>query len=325
MVELSIQNAPQYLAAHGFPWPRSVTELGGGVSNTVLLAESSEGRYVLKQSLAKLRVATEWLCDPDRVFRESAVLRMLAPHLPAGCAPQVLFEDCGNRAFVMTAAPASAQTWKAQLLAGNVLPETAARVGELLAAIWRLSWRDQKSESLFGDQAVFDQLRLDPYYRFTARRYPRLAPHFDRLMRDSAARRLCLVHGDWSPKNFLVDRGVVMAIDFEVIHFGDPAFDAAFLLNHLALKSFHRPSSKLAYREAAMRFWNVVIDALPERAGWFPEAVVAHLGALMLARVDGKSPVEYLADEPSRNCVRAFACRLIENPPSTIDGIFDRL
>jgi aminoglycoside phosphotransferase (APT) family kinase protein len=107
-------------------------------------------------------------------------------------------------------------------MAGEVNVETAARIGELLAGIVRYGWRRPACEAVFGDQTVFDQLRLDPYYRSTALRHPDLAPHFERLLADSQSRRVSLVHGDWSPKNFLVWGDQVMAIDFEVIHYGDP-------------------------------------------------------------------------------------------------------
>jgi 5-methylthioribose kinase len=315
--EITSAGAASYLAARGLPQPRSVTELGGGVSNTVLLIELPERRIVLKQALHKLRVEQDWFSECGRIFRESAALCRLARHLPAGSVPEVLFEDRDNFAFAMTAAPPEAETWKAQLMRGEAHPEIAAAIGELLAAIIRTTWHGSEWETRFGDQTVFDQLRLDPYYRSTARVHPELADRFDSLMRESASHRVALVHGDWSPKNFLVAGGSVMAIDFEVVHFGDPAFDVAFLLNHLALKSFlHRPY-KPYYQEAATRF----LAPLPS---WLESAAMPHFAALMLARVDGKSPVEYL---PSglRDKVRQTARGLILDPAATVQEAFARI
>ena len=173
-------------------------------------------------------------------------------------------------------------------------------------------------EETFGDQTVFDQLRLDPYYRFTASRHPDLADRFDALIRNCGQRRCALVHGDWSPKNFLLDGAAVMAIDFEVIHFGDPSFDAAFLLNHLLLKSFYRPQWRDQYREAALRFWRT----LAQPAGWFEPATIEHLGGLLLARIDGKSPAEYIRSEDLKKSIRRFARKLILDPPASIEEIF---
>src|SRR5262249_50284227 len=155
------------------------------------------------------------LSDRNRIFHEVAAMRVLAPHLPAGSVPEILFEDRDHCCFAMSAAPAGAPTWKDQLMAGEICIETAARIGAIQAAIMRAT-RPEFADQ-FGDQTVFDQLRLDPYYREIARRHPDLAEHIDRMMRESSARRTSLVHGDWSPKNFLVSGEQVMAIDFEVI------------------------------------------------------------------------------------------------------------
>jgi len=325
LFELSATSAPGYLAARGLPAPRSVTELGGGVSNTVLLVETGDERFVLKQSLAKLRVEQDWFSDRRRIFRESAAMRALAPHLPPGSVPAILFEDRENCLFAMTAAPAGSETWKARLLAGDVCAGTARRVGEMLAAMARMSWRSREYEDQFGDQTVFDQLRLDPYYRATARRHPDLAPRFAALMEESAGRRVCLVHGDWSPKNFLVCGDRLVAIDFEVTHFGDPAFDAAFLLNHLALKSFFLPRHGPALAQAAAQFLDAVLAGMPAEAGWMDSATVRHLGALMLARIDGKSPAEYLREEALRDRVRRFARGLMLDPPASVAEVFERI
>jgi len=223
----------------------------------------------------------------------------------------------------MTAAPAGAPTWKAQLMAGVVEPKTAARIGAMLAAVARASWQNPAYSAEFGDQTVFDQLRLDPYYRAIARVHPDLASRIDLLMRDSAARRCSLVHGDWSPKNFLVAGEQVVAIDFEVTHYGDPSFDAAFLLNHLALKSFYLPQHRGALAGAAAVFWRELTEGLPTPAPWFEGATVAHLGALMLARVDGKSPAEYLRDDTLRARIRARARSLIGAPPARVMEVFE--
>lgn len=322
MLELALRNAASYLGSRGFSGPLRISELGGGVSNTVLLVESDHSRFVLKQALGKLRVEQDWFSDRGRIFRESAGMRAVAPWLPPGSVPEVLFEDRDNLLFAMSAAAQDARTWKTQLLAGEVRTETAARIGRMLAAIVRRSWRSPEWERIFGDVAVFDQLRLDPYYRSTAQRHPDLRGHFDALIADCLERRVSLVHGDWSPKNFLVIGESVTAIDFEVIHFGNPAFDAAFLLNHLLLKSFYRPEWRTRFAAAAAEFWAGFAQGLPADADWVEEATVRQLGGLLLARIDGKSPAEYIREEGLRERVRRFARDLILQPPRTMQEIF---
>lgn len=323
MFELSLENARDYLARRpetgGNDW--RITPLAGGVSNTVLLADCGSARLVLKQALAKLRVKEDWYADRTRIHRECAAMRELTPQLAPGAVPRIVFEDEANCLFAMEAAPREARTWKALLLEGRAPVEIAESVGAMTAAMLRASWGSARWEALFGDQTAFDQLRLDPYYRFTARRHPDLAARFEERI-ELARRPLALVHGDWSPKNFLVSADRVMAIDFEVIHYGDPSFDAAFLLNHLLLKSFFRPQWAPQYARAARRFLEPVIEALPAGAVWFERTTVRHLGCLLLARIDGKSPVEYIQEEPLKAAIRAFARRLILEPPDSVAAVF---
>ena len=237
--------------------------------------------------------------------------------------PRVLWSDEANFLFAMSAAPAGAATWKSQLLAGHVDAGVAATAGVLLGLLIRHTWGDAEMERRYGDQTAFDQLRIDPYYRTIARRRPEVAEQVRELIAESAARRVSLVHGDWSPKNFLVQGGQVTVIDFEVIHYGDPSFDAAFCLNHLLLKCFRRPEHAGRYLEAARVFYAWLEGLLPAGAtAWFESATARHLGCLMLARVDGKSPVEYIIEEALRATVRAVAVRLIRESGGRLERCY---
>lgn len=52
--------------------------LRGGVSNrTVLVQPLAKPAFVVKQALAKLRVAVDWYSDPGRIHREALALRFL--------------------------------------------------------------------------------------------------------------------------------------------------------------------------------------------------------------------------------------------------------
>ena len=325
MFELQPSNAAEYLAAHGITVdaPR-IIELGGGISNTVLLVEAGSQRLVLKQALGKLRVQADWFSDRERASRESAAMRWLSPHLPAGSVPEIVFEDRENCLFAMAAAPCEAETWKALLMRGEASIPVAEAIARMLSAMVSASWHNPEAEQLLGDQTVFDQLRLDPYYRTTASWHPDLRPQFEQLLRESASRRVCLVHGDWSPKNFLVSPAGVMAIDFEVTHFGDPAFDSAFLLNHLLLKSFFLPEWSAKFARLAGTFWEVYRASLPSGCEWIEPATLSHLGCLLLARIDGKSPAEYITEPALQARVRQFARRLITSPPAYVTEVFEQ-
>jgi 5-methylthioribose kinase len=299
----------------------SITELGGGVSNTVLLIEHANNRFVLKQSLGKLRVEQDWFSDRGRIHRECEAIRYLNPLLPPGRIPGILFEDRENCIFGMTAAEGPAEPWKTILMRGECNPETARTVGDTLASTIRLTWKSAEIDRRFGDTTVFKELRLDPYYRSTAAHHPDLQNFFETLIDSSRARPCSMVHGDYSPKNFLVEGANVLLIDFEVVHYGDPSFDAAFLLNHLLLKSFHMPEHRQSLAVLADSFWSTLQAGLPAEAHWFESSTVAHLAGLLLARMDGKSPAEYIRQEDLKRRIRKFARELIASPPATVHEV----
>jgi hypothetical protein len=324
--ELTAAEAISYIARRRDIPESSVraTDLGGGVSNNVVLVETGSHRLVLKQALSKLRVQEEWFSDRSRIFRESESLSRLYPLLPDSAVPRVLFEDRANFLYAMTAAPAHAVTWKAMLLRGETEVGVAESVARIQGSIMRATWNSSEWLRKFGDLTAFDQLRLDAYYRFTARRHPDLDHRFQIAIQRCQQQRVCLVHGDWSPKNMLVEGNTAMAIDFECVHFGDPSFDTAFLLNHLLLKSFHNPRLAPEYALLAGIYWKTLSEMLPAECEWLEAATLLHVPLLLLARIDGKSPVEYITCEQLRERIRRFARDLVLNPPERIVEVFEK-
>jgi len=325
-IPLSVENARDYLAGRGLIRPAEeirLRALGGGVSNIVLLVEwpgEPERRWVMKQSLAKLRVKDDWRADRTRIFREAEALQALRPVVGPQALPEVVYIDRENFFFVMTAAPTASRAWKDLLLARRMDSQLARKAGLLLAKMINASQDNAALTSQFWDRTVFDQLRIDPYYRATASRHPELRQQFDDLISTSMEIRTSLVHGDYSPKNMLVRGESIFLIDFEVIHWGDPAFDSAFLMNHLLLKAFHQPAASEQYIALVHDFWNAWFAALGRQAGRaIQRMTLRHLGCLLLARIDGKSPVEYIQDESTKDRVRRAAKRILLEKPEEID------
>src|SRR5437762_919738 len=227
MYEINRHNAAEYLQSAGHiasGEPVEVDELSGGVSNMVLLVRLPDRgeAFVLKQARGQLRVKGEWLCPVERSWREVDVLRICGALLRESSTlgdeiqveiPSVLWEDRSNYAYAMTAAPAEHQTWKELLLAGESELGLAGTCGRLLGQLHAGSWDDTTIAKRLDDRFYFDQLRIDPYYRQIARVHADLAPAIERLIDSVWQHRLCLVHGDFSPKNLLVWPGNVMLID----------------------------------------------------------------------------------------------------------------
>ena len=317
---LTTETVGPYLVDRGVFSPADdleIAELGGGVSNIVLRAESTARAVVLKQALPRLRVAEEWLAKRERAINEAEALRLLGGITPDHL-PELIDLDRERCALVTSAAPAGWTSWKERLLGGHADPQIARSLGEILARWHATTLLDGRVRALFPDTVLFDQLRVDPYYRATAAHRLDLAGHIEGYVERMQHNRLCLVHGDFSPKNVLVGDGI-WVIDFEVAHVGDPVFDVAFMLNHLLLKRVHLPGSRGA-EESVRAFWAGYEGAVPEAL--LPDRQYLHgqLGCLMVARVEGKSPVEYLSDR-ERVAVAELGSSLLRDPPDSIDAV----
>lgn len=316
------------LREHGLFGPGERIEiefLSGGVSSVVVKAESPTCSVVVKQALPQLKVRDQWLSRVERSLIEARCAAALTELVP-GSVPAVLAIDEARHAFVMECAPPGSATWKSLLMAGDIAPQTAAAVGTLLGRIHARSATRPALAREFEDRSFFDELRLDPYLRTIATRHPRLAAPIGQMVDDLLATRVCLTHGDYSPKNLLVlPDGGIQLLDHEVAHWGNPAFDTAFVLNHLCLKALKFPDRAPAYLQCARVLWKSYMDEGPPGGRLLSRQTALVLGGLLLARVDGKSPVEYLESDQERERVRSLACSLIAEGVSDLDVVLDRV
>jgi 5-methylthioribose kinase len=298
------------------------TPLTGGVASDIWKVEAGGTPFVVKRALAKLRVAADWYAPVERNLSEAAWLRV-AKRIVADAVPDVLFQDTGSAMFAMNYFPPDRfPVWKTELRHGRVDLVFAAEVGRTVGRIHQGTAADATIARTFANDAAFHAIRLEPYLEATAARHPDLASRLFALSRDTLGCHHALIHGDVSPKNILVGAQGPVFLDAECACYGDPAFDLAFCLNHLLLKG-------LWNRSAAPHFlavFDVLAEGYFEHASFEPRAVLeqrtaALLPALFLARVDGKSPVEYIVEEADRDLVRQTAAPFIRNPPAHLQAI----
>jgi aminoglycoside phosphotransferase (APT) family kinase protein len=300
------------------------TPLAGGVSSDICLVEAGERRFCVKRALPRLKVAALWEAPVERNAAEAAWMRAVAGWLPRAV-PRILGEDAKAGLFAMDyLAPEDHRLWKTELLAGCVQPDFAAAVGRDLALIHARSAADPAVRDKFANDDTLEAIRIEPYLRATGRAHPALAPRFDALARTTLSTRLALVHGDVSPKNILQGPLGPVFLDAECASFGDPAFDLAFCLNHLLLKGARDGADRTRYGAA----FSAIADAYLAGVDWesadgLEARAAALLPALFLARVDGKSPVEYLTHESERAAVRRAAAPLIAEPPRRLTDVAD--
>jgi 5-methylthioribose kinase len=277
---------------------------------------------VLKQALPQLRVSDEWLSRVERSSTEARAAQALSRLLPSGSILPPLFVDSERNLFVMPSAPREAETWKALMMRGDLERATAHRAGKLLGTLHSRSREQPGLREAFADRQDFLSLRVDPYLVVTAQRRPLLAEAIDRHTRRMLSVSACLVHGDYSPKNLLVEphqADRVVLLDHEVCHWGDPTFDIAFCLTHLHLKACTFPSRALDFMDLVETFWNAYLDAArPEAPVTFERDTVGMLGCLLGARVDGKSPAEYLTTDELRERVRSLSASILLDQLTTL-------
>jgi aminoglycoside phosphotransferase (APT) family kinase protein len=302
----------------------TVEPLTGGVSSDIVRVTAGDRVFAVKRALPKLKVAADWRAPVERNTYEVAWLEVAGGIVPQAV-PRILAQDAASGCFAMDYLdPASHPVWKAQLRDGHAVPAFAAAVGHTVVAIHAATAGRADIARRFDTDGIFHPIRLEPYLEATALRHPPIADRLMELSRRTMATKTALVHGDVSPKNILSGPAGPVLLDAECAWYGDPAFDLAFCLNHLLLKcTWNRP--------AAPAFL-VCFDALAQayRAGvtWEDPAVVesraaALLPGLFLARVDGKSPVEYISRDEDRDAVRATALSLIAEPPMRVGAVRD--
>ena len=280
--------------------------LSGGVSSEIWKV----GNVCVKRALPRLRVAQHWEAPVERNRYERLWLEAAGEAAP-GSAPRVLAADDGAGVFAMQYLPLP--VWKQRLRQGDARPAFAAQVGATLAAIHSATAGRAEVAERFATDAIFHSIRLEPYLVATGMAHRDLQQIFQSLVERTANTKVCLVHGDVSPKNILVaDHGPVF-LDAECAWYGDPAFDLAFCLNHLLLKCLWTPPARAAFLDCFDSLSSAYLRGVPFKD--VEKRTASLLPALLLARVDGKSPVEYLSDA-QKSLVRDVARALIGHSSS---------
>jgi fructosamine-3-kinase len=298
------------------------TRLTGGVSSDIWRVDLARGPVCVKRALPKLRVEQDWFAPVERNAYEAAWMRRAAAVAPEAV-PQLLGQDDAAGVLVMAYLdPANHRLWKADLRAGHTDPDVARTVGNRLVRIHAATANDPAVAAAFATDRIFHDIRLEPYLVASARAHPDRAHVLHALVKTTARTRRTLVHGDVSPKNILIGPRGPIFLDAECAWYGDPAFDLAFCLNHLLLKCLWTPRVASGF----LHCFDVLAKAYLAGVSWEPhgalEARTARLlPGLFLARVDGKSPVEYLIAEADKDRVRQVARALLAHPAERLHDV----
>ncbi len=293
----------------------SITPLTGGVSSDIVRVELDGGPLCIKRALPKLKVQADWQAPVERNRYEIDWMRTAAGIDPLAV-PRILGEDRETGMFAMAFLDeARYPVWKTQLRDGVISLEVAREVGRRIAAIHGQTAGRADIAQKFPTDHIFLPIRLEPYLSATAKKHADCAARLESLVRVTAATKKALVHGDVSPKNILVGPDGPVFLDAECAWYGDPAFDLAFCLNHLLLKCVWRPQWQPRY----LASFDALAESYLAHVTWETRADIEERGAhllpgLLLGRIDGKSPVEYITDEAQRDRVRRVSRALLLDP-----------
>jgi aminoglycoside phosphotransferase (APT) family kinase protein len=289
--------------------------LSGGVSSDIWRLKGVHGAICLKRALTKLKVKDDWFAPITRNASEVAWLKTIATMLPDNV-PEVLHHDEEQGFFVMRFYdPTQYKNWKQELLAGRTDIGFAEQVGRCMGIIHGMTFADAEMAQTFANDGTFFDIRIEPYLLATAARHADVSERLATLADVTAATKVALVHGDISPKNILIGPDGPLFIDAECAWFGDPAFDMAFCLNHLLLKCVHAPSACTGFKlsfDMLCHGYEAEIQA--KQLGPIMQRTAHLLPGLLLARIDGKSPVEYITDSADKDVIRQFAKRFLLSP-----------
>ncbi|MEO8960482.1 MAG: aminoglycoside phosphotransferase family protein [Ginsengibacter sp.] len=303
--------------------PIFIETLSGGISNSVLKISSGKSQFVLKQALHQLRVNTEWFSDVARSNVEKQALKFL-PNIIPGITPQLIYEDESNYLFIMECAPESSVTWKSLLMRQDCNERIARKVGMILGRLHERTHDLQEAQELFRNKKFFYQLRIEPFFEFLQWKHPDFKSEINQHIAHCLESESSVVIGDYSPKNILVNEENVMVIDFEVIHYGDSSFDLGFLTTHLLLKSLKFGKFRRLYydvlREIVKGYFSHV--HFSKRAD-LEALAVQQLAWIMLARVDGKSPIEYITEDSQKELIRVASYEILHNQMKTYEEVID--
>lgn len=298
------------------------TPLTGGVASDIWKIRTHDRVFVVKKALARLRVAQVWNAPVSRNASEVEWLLEAGRVVPAAV-PEILAHDPERGVFAMSyLEPTEHPVWKAELHRGNAESMFASKLGAVLASIHSATAGSEEIARRFANDDVFHPIRLEPYIEAAARVHDDLSDTLLALSSRTLETKKALVHGDISPKNILVGPGGPIILDAECAWYGDPAFDLAFCLNHLLLKCLWNPSSRSDYGDC----FDALVEAYLHGVDWEAKTELEGraallLPALSLARIDGKSPVDYLTEASDKDFVRSHSRLLIKRQPQTLSEI----
>ena len=302
-----------------------VVPLTGGVASDIAMIRFRDRKLCVKFALPKLKVAADWRAPVHRNAAEYAWMELASRTFPESAVKLFGRSEAAHGFAMEFLEGEDVYLWKDNLLKEMPDDGEAAKVATLLGKIHSVSARQGFRRTPFQNRDDFYALRIEPYLTHTRISHPTLADFINPFETLLYKNQSVLVHGDCSPKNIFFRESNPIVLDAECATMGDACFDPSFCMNHLVLKAVHLPASRARLLDQVTEFWktySALVDWEDRNA--LEKRVCALLPVLMLARVDGKSPVEYLS-KMSQQTIRDLSFPLITSPSHSIAQFTTRI
>ena len=293
-----------------------------GVSSDIWYVETKKKKFCIKRALNKLTVKEDWFAPVDRNNFEAKYFKECKKIVPNSF-PRILGHDSKKYILAMQWYDNNKYlVWKNKLLNDHVSNREAHMVARILIKIHNFFYGKKKFEKEFLNDKTFHAIRIEPYILFTSNSYPQFKKNFISVANSLVRNKKTLIHGDFSPKNILLGKSYPVILDAETACWGDPVFDLAFCLNHIVLKSIYK-NNKIEYLELGKNFIETYLKYLNyEKVDSFLNRFFSILPLFILARIDGKSPVEYF-NEKHKQCARNFGAGLLGIKKIELSNFFE--
>jgi len=293
-----------------------------GVSSDIWYVKSKLREFCVKRALAKLTVKEDWFAPVNRSNFEAEYFKT-CKNINKLAFPKILGHDKKKYILAMNWYNKDQyKLWKSSLLKKYIETKDGKRVAEILVKKHAHFFNKKAIKDKFSNDKTFHAIRIEPYILFTSNSYPQYKKLFDKNIDNLSKNKKTLIHGDFSPKNILIGKDSPVILDAETACWGDPVFDLAFCNNHIILKSILNFEIKDKYISLSKCFLDTYISFLNwENKDEFIERFLSLVPIFILARLDGKSPVEYFQKGHIERS-RGLAKKLIENNVKTLSHYF---
>ncbi len=297
-------------------------KLTGGVSSEVYHVRTNKNNYCIKRSLKRLLVKKKWIANTNRIKFEYLWLKHCQSILKRNIPNTYEFND-KKKYIVMEYLKTSQYKTLKQLYFKRIINiNTIKLISKHLYTIHSNSSNYKTKKTFEGNYKNFYDLRLDPYFNEVGRVYPKYKGYIKKINEDYIKNSSTLVHGDFSPKNILVDKNKIIYLDAECCNFGDPVFDLVFFTNHLLIKSIFFKDKSQEFIKLYLSFYKEYLSNLSTKNfNSYIDRIIKMTPIMLLSRVDGKSPVEYISQENIKNIIRKKSFLLLDGKINSLNDI----